>query len=136
MKKKILIIIGGIILIILISGFGYWRIIIQKTTGEILRIDELCNQFTPVTGEITCKEAAKIALKKYSGEVYDIYKTEFYGSVENWEKRDVWLVKIKLKETITDPVKFPKTPEVGTVEIAVDRYNKESLLITYGPALE
>ena len=96
-------------------------------------IDELCSQFESNESEISCGEAALIALAEYNGEVYSISKTTLYGLKEEWDGRDIWLIRIVLEENITDPVNFPRVEEVGTVNIAVDSYNRESVMTSYGP---
>ena len=130
MKKKIIISLV-LVIIFLVFGFFYWFKYIKPGT----KID-LCDKFPEVPGEISCQEAGNIALAEYSGEVYGVEKTILYTEIEKWKEREVWLFRIKLKEIITNQEKFPKVEKVGTIEVVVDKHNKETLLIAYGPTLE
>ena len=127
-----------IILIAFIFLFQNFKLLGKQPTTTTIPpiVDELCSKFEPVEGEVTCKEAALAALAENPGEPYDILKTTAYTGVENLEERGVWLFRIKLEETVTDPVKFPGVEKVGAIEIIVDRYNKEWVLTAYGPPLE
>lgn len=99
MKKSqiILIIIGVLILIGLVFYFNYWQKQIQPKT------------------EVTQKEAIKIALEKYPGEIKSIVKKEA-TSERNIPSSAFWLVEIALK----DPVFFEKVnKEIRIVQVKV-----------------
>jgi len=158
-KKKILI--WSLVFIICLEiGFFYFLLkvyqpvpekpILEKPEQPILEEPELkplvvekpkisCEEFEPISEEVSCQEAVSLVLKEYPGEIYSIdrIKVELIGEGEiQPTEYNIWLIKINFKEVVSMPEKLPGMEEVGYVEIGVDRKTKELLILAYGPPFE
>ncbi len=89
---------------------------------------ELCGKYPKTAGEVSCEEAAKLALKSYKGEVYDIKlaKSEIPKGPGRYEWKDVWILKVKLEKTIE--LKQIKE-KADNLELFIDRKTGELLKV-------
>ena len=89
----------------------------EETSGSI---DKLCSQFEVNENEITCEEAANMALKRYPGWVYMIDKTQTTlptpPGQETGSVLDTWLIGINLDT----PTQYTFNPPTGRLEITID----------------
>lgn len=142
MKKKqiILFIIAIFILAGLVFGFTYWiQSIKSPPSAGKEKINGYCAEFPKIEGEISCQEARGIALEKYPGEIIQVDKAAVPYSVGKppeikTEDRDVWIIKIKLKEAVL-PLPKEGGPQYSTEEagVVLDRFQGEILFLQTYP---
>jgi hypothetical protein len=98
-----------------------------KTTSptSIPTVNNLCSSFTANAGEISCADAVKIALEKYTGDIKSI-KSEMAsfttGAPSNITtiKKAVWTVGINLKEPATR-----RNLKFNSLELYIIKDNRE-----------
>ncbi|MBI5697961.1 MAG: hypothetical protein HZC29_05670 [Thaumarchaeota archaeon] len=75
--------------LVLVVGFFVFKFGVEKESYSTL-----CKDFPKAKNEISCEEAAKIALGKYPGDIYEVRKSTPDGAL------GFWLVRIHLKDLI------------------------------------
>ncbi len=99
-----------VVAIVIIAVFGVSYFVFNLTKEET----GLCKNYPVVKGEISCKEAIKLAVSKYPGEVYSVDKIEIRKGAESW------IIGITLDTPITVELKDGGNKIINTVEISVD----------------
>lgn len=137
-KKSLIILITTLILLGFVSGFVYWFQYLKPTipsprppsVPEPLPISSLCLKFPEIQNEISCEEAASVALEKYSGTVQQIDKrivTVPLGTPPDnitFREQEAWIIKIDLEEPIQGAL-----TEISTINAIVSLKEKRILNI-------
>jgi len=121
-KNQIILIVVGFIFILGI-GFSliYWFQYVRPRVVVPEETEYLCTKFSTIEGEVSCQEAKEISLLKYPGEILKIDRITLFFPVavkpptEETEEKDVWILKINLKNPLNLSNKISLPPSEETI---------------------
>lgn len=142
--KKLIFIIGGLILIGFVAIFVYWLKFVEpeikvfpiERTEKMIMVEDLCAEFPRIEGELDCREVMSRVLVEYPGKFYFIEKIPVLTLIGGKEiKRERWKVTISFLE---EPIRRSPDNEFShQVTVVANRYklndNEEDIsLDVYG----